>query len=98
MGILLIIWVCASMALCLAFLSVAARRVPHMDEEMAAGGEAAMRQETAVALGKAKMPRRVYYHRMSVRSRRARAALGPVSRSDCWVPRPHRELIESTPL
>jgi hypothetical protein len=54
MTILLIVWVCASMALCLAFLSVAARRVPRMEEQMAAGGELALRQATAVALGQAK--------------------------------------------
>jgi hypothetical protein len=83
MAILLIIWVFASMALCLAFLSVAARRVPRMDEQMAAGGEAAMRQQMAVVLGKAKMPHCVYSHKMSVRWYRATTTLGPVSRSDC---------------
>jgi len=54
MTILLIFWVCASLSLCLAFLSVAARQMPRLDEQMAAGCELAVRQETAVALGKAK--------------------------------------------
>lgn len=54
MTILLVFWVCASMALCLALLSVAARQVPRMDEETAAGCEPALRRETAVALGQAK--------------------------------------------
>jgi|WetSurMetagenome_2_1015567.scaffolds.fasta_scaffold473443_2 hypothetical protein len=98
MAILLIIWVCASMALCLAFVSVAARRVPRMDEQMAAEGGATVRQQTAVASGRAKMPRRVCYHKMSVRWRQARAALGPIPRGGRWVPRAHRELIESTLL
>jgi hypothetical protein len=57
MTILLISWVCASMALCLVFLSVAARQVPRMDEQLVANGQPALRQETAVVL---KMPPR--YH------------------------------------
>ena len=54
---LLIFWVCASTVLCLAILGVAARKVPRLDEEMAAEGEPALRQETAVALG---MPETAY--------------------------------------
>jgi len=54
MTILLISWTCASIALCLAFLSVAARQAPRMDEQMAAGCDPVLRRETAVALGNAK--------------------------------------------
>jgi len=50
MTMLLIGWVCASIVLCLAFLSMAARQVPHMDEHMATGRECALRQEAAIAL------------------------------------------------
>ena len=98
MTILLIIWVCGSMALCLAFLGAAARRVPRLDEQMAAGAEAALGQQTAVELGKAKMPHCDYYPGMSARGRQGTAALGPVPRRDCWVPRPDRELVESASL
>jgi hypothetical protein len=55
MTILLIFWVCASLALCVAFLSVAARQVPRMEETMAAGCEPARRPATPVALAKAQM-------------------------------------------
>ena len=54
MAILLISWVCTSTAFCLAFLSVAARPAPRMEEQMAAGCEAALRQEPGVVLEKAK--------------------------------------------
>jgi hypothetical protein len=55
MIMLLIFWVCASTVVCLAFLSAAARAVPPMEEEMAAEGEPAVRQETVVALGMPKI-------------------------------------------
>ncbi len=50
MTVLLVTWVCASIALCLAFLSAAARPAPRMDEQMAAEGEPVLRQETPGAL------------------------------------------------
>jgi len=42
------------MAFCLAFLSVASRRVPGVDEQMAAECEPALRQDPGVVLQKAK--------------------------------------------
>ena len=54
MAILLISWVCASTAFCLAFLSVAARRAPRVDEQMAAECEPVLRREPGVVLHKAK--------------------------------------------
>jgi len=54
MTLLLMFWVCGSIVICLALLSVAARRVPRMDEQMAAGYEPALQQAGAVALRKAK--------------------------------------------
>ena len=47
---LLIFWVCTSLFLCLALLGAAARRVPRMDDQMAAAGELHLRPEAAVAL------------------------------------------------
>ena len=54
MRILANLLVCASMALCLAFLSVASRQMPRMDEQMAAEDEPALGSETEIALGQAK--------------------------------------------
>ncbi len=54
MAILLIFWVCASTAFCLALLRVAARQAPRRDEQMAAGHERAVRQKAAIVLEKAK--------------------------------------------
>ena len=50
MAILLISWVSASMVCCLAFLSVAARPVPRMNEKMASGSATTLRQELAGVL------------------------------------------------
>ena len=52
MATLLISWACTSTAFCLAFLRVAARPVPRMDEQMAGGREPASRPEPGVALEK----------------------------------------------
>ena len=46
MAILLICWACASIAFCLALFGVAARQPPRMTEQMTAGCEPALRQET----------------------------------------------------
>jgi hypothetical protein len=54
MTILLIFWVCASMVVCLALLSVAARQIPRIDELMAAGAGPASGREAAVVLGQVK--------------------------------------------
>ena len=54
MAILLISWICASTACCLAFLSVAARPAPQMDEQLAAGCEPGLRPEPGVMLEKMK--------------------------------------------
>jgi hypothetical protein len=51
MANILIPWVCASIAFCLAFLRVGPRKAPHMDEQMAAGCEHLLRP---VVLEKAK--------------------------------------------
>ena len=55
MIILLISWACASVVICLAFLRVAARQVPRIEEQMAAGCEPPSRQPTAVAVRKTTM-------------------------------------------
>jgi hypothetical protein len=52
MTILLICWVCVSMALCLAFLFVAARPAPCVDEQMVTACQGASWQENALPEGK----------------------------------------------
>ncbi len=43
--VLLVAWVCGSIALCLALLSAAARPAPRMAEQMAAEGEPVLREK-----------------------------------------------------
>jgi hypothetical protein len=50
MTILLISWVCTSVAFCLAFLCVASRPVPRMDAQMAPVCESALAQHPGVVL------------------------------------------------
>ena len=50
MTIMLICWAGISSVFCLAFLSVAVRPVPSLDEQMASGSEPALTQELGVVL------------------------------------------------
>jgi hypothetical protein len=55
MAIVLISWVCISMVICLAFLAAAARPLPRMDEEMAAGSETSSQEGVSAALQKGRL-------------------------------------------
>ena len=57
MIIFLISWVCCSVVFCLAVSAVAARQLPHLEEQIAHGSEPALDPELAVALGEAKTAR-----------------------------------------
>lgn len=50
MAMLLVFWVLTSLVSCLAFLGLAARPVPRMDEPMASGTEAGPQREPGVLL------------------------------------------------
>jgi len=50
MAIIIVSWVCTSVALCLAFLSVAARPAPHAGVQMVAGSKGAFTLDRDIRL------------------------------------------------